>query len=134
MATSITSLNEDLVSDEGRSRRIEARRAMAGERVRIRCKRCKREIPEERDKKAKFCTDSCRNSYYWDGHNELKREIRVYERAERTVSECECGAGIEKRAYGPPAKRCKRCVRRDQQRRRRDRKKTQDQVSTGVAH
>lgn len=60
---------------EHHERRIDLRRTSGKERYALRCKKCKKEIPETRRIVAKFCSEKCRRDYHSKKKDDLKSEV-----------------------------------------------------------
>lgn len=114
-------MNTEILTKTDLERRIQARRAMEGQRRRVRCKRCRKQIPEERRSVAVYCSPACHNSHRWEVQTALRAEIRDTVRSMQP-SACECGAPLSLRGKsGRIARSCKQCRDRKAQKRYRAR-------------
>lgn len=90
------------------------REARRGERQHVRCRRCRKLIPECKRADAVYCSKVCKRSYRWERRNELVREVRLAVRNLKVVPVCPCGAELNTTPRpGPVPKFCKRCYARE---------------------
>lgn len=117
----------ELASESDLYRRIDARRSLEGLRQRIRCKRCRKIIPESRRCDAVYCSQECHNNYHWEQRGLLRTEIRHAIHALKAPAYCVCGAVLNNRP-GRPGKiawSCKHCRDRKAQRQLSQRRRSQ---------
>lgn len=102
---------ERLASEEELARRVDVRRALDGERRRVRCKHCHGPMPPERRRDALYCSPFCSRNYHPAALERLKREVRETRRALAYPRDCpDCGLPMPPLPrYGRVPGRCKRC-------------------------
>lgn len=114
----------ELSSEQDLERRIEARRHVEHLRAHVRCRKCKKFIPDGVRRDAVYCSIECNNKDAWRERNILRAEIRGMVRELQAPKNCACGAPLDNRPgrRGPVAKSCKRCRDRIAARRYRERR------------
>lgn len=117
-------MNESWVSDSEHLARVHARRLAEASGVRaLRCRHCRKAIPEGRRKDALHCSDVCASRATGRRKYALLREVRAARRALERVAACGCGEPLAVRGKGPVPRACVRCRCRAAQQRYRDRQK-----------
>ncbi len=102
--------HDHLISNDELQHRVDMRRTLEGKR-RIKCKRCRSNIPLTRKHTAEFCSNTCKNRFNWDKITALRCEVTTFVRESKTVPRCtECDVEIDDRVrHGPVPTMCNRC-------------------------